>query len=636
MSHSSELIRLVTGAPKSSSPSSSTSTSSSSTLSVSTQVSEVARALIPELKYFILKTGDQSLIDDLLPNLNIDELKSPHRLYHLINDLLLQINASVEEHVTHFERLIDYKVIIKRQTITDEQAMDSLTKSKEDIRRMVGYDNSLGTCDDKYLLAMIKLLLFIKPQIDVDTDKLIIRKLNNYLSTGDLALIPFLASIEYDETVSLIFCIVEHGTLAQAKLLIQYMASKPILQSLFNSLGTYRARMSEGRLYAGFMTSYNSSLKLEVLMMFNDHNIQFDKSSDSRPWLFEGSMDLLEFLVSDRNKIVKFTPLFIDIKHLEYVLDKSPSLISHTQQLQLAVMLGQHDIVQLIYGLRKFNNRELLFELTMAGRPDYDMFQWLMDHHTSKSTTYFERIGQIGDTRMADMAIEYVQRSSSNQTKSLEVPVSLMFEQAIKFNQTQLLTHFYKNHRCLFTTNFEKYHELAILKGNLEQLAILLGMVPLEISFFVFNKAVCYNGAYHSSFYKTIKKVIFDHKDGRPILDCVLKHASDTVRTGIKSVVLPLYTIDLIKKNDIVMLQHLLDIGATFQLKGVTTCSAYKSSAPIQSIIKQYKERQAMNNNKKRGRDSVEDNQETSVQQQVNDTTDPEDDQQPSKINKTK
>ncbi|GAM20639.1 hypothetical protein SAMD00019534_038140 [Acytostelium subglobosum LB1] len=306
--------------------------------------------------------------------------------------------------MTLFERFIQFK-LINRQLITDQQATEALNKSKEDAWRMIAlsYDNrdSVDTCDDKFRLEMIKFLLFINHQYD-NAYKIIIRMLNDYLSSGDLALIPFLASVKYHD-VSLICCIVEHGTLAQAQLLVQFMASKPELESLFQDLGNYRK--SDNLLNPVFMTSHNSSLKLEVLMMFNDHNIQLDKAPNGQS-IFEGSMDMLEFLVSDRNKIVKFTPLFIDVKHLEYVLDKSPLLINHNLQIQLAVMLHQHDIVQLIYGLRQFDSSEYLFELTMDGRPDYDMFKWLMDHHTSISTSYLERIGQIGDTIMADMAIE--------------------------------------------------------------------------------------------------------------------------------------------------------------------------------------------------------------------------------------
>ncbi|GAM17137.1 hypothetical protein SAMD00019534_003120, partial [Acytostelium subglobosum LB1] len=416
--------------------------------------------------------------------------------------------------------------------------------------------------------------------------------------------------------------------------------------------------------------------------------------------------------------------MFIDIKHLEYVLDKSPSLINHTQQLQLAVMLGQHDIVQLIYGLRQFYNREWLFELTMAGRPDYDMFQWLMDHHTSKSTTYFERIGQIGDTRMADMAIEYVQRSS-NETKSLDERVSLMFKQAIKFNQTQLsltcttiidvminnapslihhhdqlllavtlnrfdmveyILQHYQHRQWLFEMTLSGRPRYAMIKylmenhittdtrywdrigasgdidiaemaieyvshpqllaaavsihecvhqmmrraikdnqthlvrhmmtdhptlispfscrqyaiecGNTEQIDIFLEMVPVSIDLNIYTQKS--SSLYEiDTMYIILKKVLIGNMNGIALLDCILKHFDQKDLAGIKSIILPVFTMDLVKEEDDVMLQHLLDIGATFQVNHtVTSCAHYMSNTIIQSIFKRYKEQQAINKKK--------------------------------------
>ncbi|GAM17304.1 hypothetical protein SAMD00019534_004790 [Acytostelium subglobosum LB1] len=286
----------------------------SSSLVVPTKVSKMARSLIPKYKSDILMTGDQMFINDLLPYLNINKLSNDRCGNNLSSNLLLPRNASVEQHLTHFEQMFKYK-LIDRRPITERQATDTLIKSKEDTKRMIGYD-SKEDIDDKYRLAIIKILLYINPRTD-NADKLIIQILNDYISTGDLALIPLWASIEHYSSVSLISSIVEHGTLAQAKCLIQFMASKPELQSWFNDLGQYRNFRLGGPQYPVFMTSHNCSLKLEVLIMLNQHNIIFD--TPMRPWIFDSSMEMLEFLMSDSNKIVEFSPLFIDIKHLDLV-----------------------------------------------------------------------------------------------------------------------------------------------------------------------------------------------------------------------------------------------------------------------------------------------------------------------------
>ncbi|GAM17138.1 hypothetical protein SAMD00019534_003130 [Acytostelium subglobosum LB1] len=264
--------------------------------------------------------------------------------------------------------------------------------------------------------------------------------------------------------------------------------------------------------------------------------------------------------------------------------------------------------------------------MTITGRPKYAMLKYLMDSHLTTSTSYWARIGEIGDI---DMAIEYGRRPKVVEALvSIREGVDQMMRQAILENQTHLITHMNTNHPTLISPI--SYRQYTVECGNVEQVEMIFGLAPVSINFRNYVKktsvsSVFENGHEDDTMYLILKKVLLNDNVNRiSLLECILKHFGQEVLERIKSTILPLFTMDLVRRQDHLMLQYLLDIGAALQLKGVKTCTQFKSDTIIQSIFTQYKEQQAMN--KKRGRggssgDSQVDN--TTIQQQP-----------PTKINK--
>ncbi|GAM17270.1 hypothetical protein SAMD00019534_004450 [Acytostelium subglobosum LB1] len=528
------------------------------------EMSALVRSLAP--KSYIIEVhviGDQQLMDELIP---ADKLSNHTCVPRLSHRDQLAYNAPIEQHMEHIEFMLRHKLVCGGD-MTDQQAYESLASSKEWARKIVVGESGTGTCtdtdtgSDENRLAIIKFFHFIKDRYTWTFDNIV------------------------NETLSKI------------------------------------TKRDNGKVYKLFlrphMSSHNSVLKLEVLKILNLHMLQLETHRRYLP--FEGSMELLEFLVSSTNKVVQFKPLFTDINQLIYTLGRAPKLVNLEQQLQLALALGHRGMVEIIFKRGyKPSGHTWVFELTMSGRPQHSMFKWLMENYATITTSsLWERIGKCGDIEMVELAIQYYRETISKIPTttlflSYESRIKTILESAISENQTHIIVHIYTHHTSLITPDtYDLIRLLAIGSGNLRQLDTILGLTPmtLDLGNSVYDNAkgkklvTAFEGI---PVYSLIKACIFVPL-GVALLECLLKHFNSQDLAHIKSIFLPLFTVDLVKNDNTTMLQYLLDIGATFQTKGSTQCTAYKNNQLIRSIFAQYKQGNNNNNNtnnKKRARDN--------------------------------
>ncbi|GAM22118.1 hypothetical protein SAMD00019534_052930 [Acytostelium subglobosum LB1] len=429
---------------------------------------------------YILKTNDQQLIDELLPNkVNVNPEVSPQLVRSLRSYNLPSLSSStVEQYWKHIERMSLYGLITDDLQLLHIKAIESLAQSKEKMETIVGVveDGSRdGTfVDDQYRLIVIKIIL---ARFDPINSTYSINQgdaLRSYIKTGDCTLIPFFVSMIKDSTVhgkdkmNILMEVIQDGTWTQAK----------VLTALFDSYTIVYTSLPNP-----IFNADNSPQKLKILQQLNlNEGVVLDMVQRVSP--FQGSLEMLQFLVSDTNRVIRFMLIYPDIAHLSYVINNAPALINLEEQFQLAVKMGHHDMVDLLFKNYTPPSSLNLLRLTMAGRPQYSMFKKLLDHGVKPNETTFERIGYIGDVELVSIL--------KQSDRLYDSGPCIFIARAIKVNQTEFIRYIYNNHPTPWMKkqfNF-RFHLDSIKMCNVELLDLILSLDPLEIDWKTFNDLV--------------------------------------------------------------------------------------------------------------------------------------------------
>ncbi|GAM23679.1 hypothetical protein SAMD00019534_068540 [Acytostelium subglobosum LB1] len=446
----------------------------------------------------IILTEDQQLIESLLPDIatSINDGEP-------IPSMMSRLGQQAEKLIAQL-RLMCSSCSIDTDGLNDI-ASSLLEKSIKDTTSLQQQHHvpvqSQSTLDDGTRLAFIKigeLSTIIKAKTvlkkKIDRAKYQTFFLDDYIRSGDSHLIPYLIDRNIAKHYRVFNSIVKYGCVEQAHLAIKHITSNVNPGAPLKRLPT--------TLYQSFLDAHDHNKSLKVIIYLNSMGITVKKNIDRR--MFNGTMDMLQFLLSDGNKIFPLNRLSLfvfDGKQLEYSMSTKPNLIKRESIKFIAKLAAMNDNTDIIQVLR--------------------------------------------------------QRTPN------------------------LLTH------CFLS-------RYSLLNGG-PHLSVFKLLTEAKFLFSI-DPTAC-----KGKFEELIQTAIQDYSRVGP-LDCVLEWSDKLdVKSHVLTTILPTKTKMLINRHEVQMLQHLLDIGAVFDTKGVHMMEAYKSNPSIQSIIAEYRLRNY--ENKKRSMD---------------------------------
>ncbi|GAM18826.1 hypothetical protein SAMD00019534_020010 [Acytostelium subglobosum LB1] len=486
----------------------------------------------------ILLTGDGLLVDELLP-LPHDGVSN----YRITGTRLIQsiANSTANQHYEQIQRLVKYNLIAPN-TFPNTLFEHAYKESKEQCQSLMSFVGSdePATISEEQRLLITKLLygwtlyFYFQPSHVRDV-------INGYISTGDCTLIPLLIDQFRNEKI-INHSIIEYGTLTQIKIAYLYMDRHHIAERSRYFAGGYHSQL--------FMTASNSANKLKIIKYLNELNHVFEVST-SDIQSFDGTMEMLEFLVSNTNKILPFKQFFI-LDHrdnLNLVIENKPKLIHFQTQLCLAIKIGKLDAVQRLVQLFEPAPDSLPIQLTYSARLRLPMFQWLIEYCASS---------------------HYARNS-----------LRMLMEWAIKNGNLEAIKFLFANYAVVVDWQIQAIKA----EVSAEMMDTLFCLNQWKIDWRAFNEL---NGACQLS---KVIRTIFERPGNTTMLDRVLRNFSEKDTERVKAFAIPLFTKHLVTNSDVVMLQHLVNIGAKLNIKGVASMSIFKSNVQLQSIIEEYKDR---------------------------------------------
>ncbi|GAM25917.1 hypothetical protein SAMD00019534_090920 [Acytostelium subglobosum LB1] len=509
-----------------------------------------------------IRTGDQQLIDQLL---SLDVIKQ----ITFTCDFMLPNNFQPIHQLAHFERLFQGT---NDGGALDRRAEKELTSSRQTTQSILTsttdtYAHS-GIGDDQRLV-FIKLAEVVSWDANDDLASYLAHQ---YVVTGDFVLFPYLFS-KAIHVKTMINLIVLHGNVVQAKVVLGYL-DNVIMPA---QLGTILREEQFGELYDSFVQADNMSNSFEIIKYLNNNQVVVKEVAKLSSDLFPGTMEMLKFLLSDANKIFPMDKLqnmlvVLAIDQLEYVLKTKPSVF---------LAPGSHSLVHIAMNASFFARLDTLDAILDHIQPERHLESTLHcalangGRHMGVIKLLVERqhitlnsiscqIGQLGDVELLEYALVHCVDNS------LDAFLSSTINTAIFRHQVDLIQHIYARHKDKVQTY---HHKQAVEHGSLELMEFIFAVDPLS------------NTDRLETF---IRCAISD--GNTEILDWLLK-CEDNVprRSQILQSLVPQHTTSLVNKSDIFTLQHLVNIGATLDMKVASKLKAYKESEAIQYLFAQYK-----------------------------------------------
>ncbi|GAM23302.1 hypothetical protein SAMD00019534_064770 [Acytostelium subglobosum LB1] len=542
----------------------------------------------------ILASRDQQHINELLFKEGVMMLPN----FRITSEMMKSgPNVSPAEQLAHFLRLLPHMDIDQQMEANNAIALLSSKKTTQAILSKHGMldhnnnnNNNITMIDDAQLMVFVKLY-----QLNVQrrhSDKLNNYALRQYIATGDCMLIPFFLGnngypLNRHDVDVLFSTITQRGTVTQAMVTMEYLQDQSGNNYNIDSSGPLSDQ------FHFFNTADDMSRSFEIIKYLNSTKRIVQPQALSYT-LFNGTMEMLEFLLSDDNRIfsknvVRYS-LVLEPDQLEYFFKVKPEMFEWENTMRFAVSLARLDSLSILLDhipSKLSMSTRLLFHLVLTnGGHHMEVIRMLVEKGNIKpSYGIFPTIGRMGDIAFFDYCLanyEYhehdfwFEKMLIGQNEIDYIPEKALFG-AIECNQVNMIKHLYQHHMDVLLD--KHYHLQAVIDGNLEVLEVLLAVDPLNPN----NKK--------DEQYMDELLLAAMWQGHIETLDFLLEHLDQDYCTRFMA-----YNIVIkpfVENSDVAMLQHLLDIGISFDLRSIHTMKEFKSSQAIQSIVAQSKEKRA-------------------------------------------
>ncbi|GAM21800.1 hypothetical protein SAMD00019534_049750 [Acytostelium subglobosum LB1] len=561
---------------------------------------QLPKELVTKIKsktrlYFseIRATGDQRLINELLINNGaINSLNS----YDLSSTTwTIPKNITPSEQLAHFERILnsdikvdDHEMILSTSKNTAQSLLDKLGVVLDTID-----EHCVNKIDDAQLIIFIKLEL-INTRREMTHDRLVNYVYREYITTGDFQLIPFFmrpgrfGGFDGHRAQTLFRMITSHGNTTQAMVAMEYI-NKTRDTYVYGRPHEFDPFTDQ---FHCFNTASDMSRSFEVIKYLNSKNA-VQPLDTLRPREFRGTMEMLEFILSDVNKIfpinvIRNKLLVLDNNQLEYIFKTKPEILQDKEWetiLQYVVVLARLDLLGTLLKhapdvTRLTSLTQWAFHYTLTNRGRYnDMIRMMVEHGIKPNLAIFAQIGRLGDVELYDYCLKFFERhdqdalpyGSANGTDLCDAPTNALVG-AIELGHVNMIKHLYQQHHMDSQMRDRRQHLEAVTNGNNEVLQLLFKVDPLDPE--------------KDKKYIDELFVVAMNEGHIETLDCLLNNVDRVSKARFMSTNIIIKP--LIELGNVTMLQHLVDIGASFDLRRVHTMKVYKNNQTIQSIVSHY------------------------------------------------
>ncbi|GAM24378.1 hypothetical protein SAMD00019534_075530 [Acytostelium subglobosum LB1] len=412
----------------------------------SVELANIIRSHADKSIFELLMTEDQALIDELLP------LPSFNLKYNS-NDQLL-INASAERQWAHIQRMMTYGIFPFYQPDDFQLKADlAIGQSIEHIKSLSTTTSHHDVMDDGQRLLYMRLVMALENYGGSAMDD----TLGQYISTGDITLIPAFMTVLERKRYMVFNQIVQCGTLDQARLAMGFISPSDQSSSPTN--------FDCDKLIKHFTSPHTNVDRLGILMYLNSNGVVLTESQFSPSIIYDGPLDTLTFILSDNNKIIPRLPghwMFIDSTHFELALNNRPDMIYVDKQERLAIKFGNMAIEQ--------------------RRVQVDMFKYLIDHIRGEvfDGGLWNMLGKIGDVELVELAIIKLNPD--------QYRCNLLMCGAIIQDQVDLVRHMCAHHSNI-VRNVDNIvqHSTALNVGDTEVMDIIFKQDPIIIDWEYFE-----------------------------------------------------------------------------------------------------------------------------------------------------
>ncbi|GAM25966.1 hypothetical protein SAMD00019534_091410 [Acytostelium subglobosum LB1] len=533
----------------------------------------------------LLTSGDQQLIKEFLYKDGVKQFKTPISSAMMIANAL----ATSIQQLEHFERLFD----ITDPAAQNIQAQKQLDDSHESARLILAshatpdqHDNNNNNnnivIDNDQCLRIAKILTMPIEWKDEHLDSVY----REYIITGDCMLIPLLLDHRRDNSCErVINRIIKHGTLTQAIVAMKYMDRSGLDNRHF------------GGILHSFMSADDMSRSFEIVKYLDGEKVMFKYTNGSCVIIraFTGTTEMLEFILAANifktNTGDKRARLdLLDAEHVKLILPtlsdrNGPHRLSN--QLRIATFHARMDTLNLLLDhVNALKNGDQTIVYTM---PHTYAFNKAGPHGLHREVIkllvekagltplqdIFHLIGKLGDTELLDYGLTHFFGKQLNANKlptMIGKQLNATIHAAIKLHNMDYVIHVFTHHKDKMlekNATSKTHHILAVSCSNLEMLECLLRVDPIER----LGQADELFGA----------AISHGHIE---VLDWLIEHLEEYRAQFLAS---PIIIKPLIESHLIAMLQHLLDIGAKFDLRNIHNLRSYKSNQRAQSIVQQFK-----------------------------------------------